>query len=306
MGPLGPVQEGGGDAAGQKPCPGEHRPTRALSRHEGTSSSCGGCIDRLRARSVHHESTLRCEESALHVLMCGDPSRESEIAPLEFPTSVRRRGEPSARRAVTVLAPFTDQLQSLRGWRWKARRTDGEIVLVTGGSGFLGSWCLVELLRRGYRVRTTVRELSREPEIRAMLAPEVNVGDRLSVRAADLTSDAGWDEAIEGCDYVLHVASPFPPQQPNDPDELIVPAREGTLRVLRAGLKCGVKRIVAHLFRGGGRQQRQAPRLRSADRGRLERSPSIPTSAPTAVPRRSRSGRPGTWCAKAARRLGSP
>jgi dihydroflavonol-4-reductase len=123
-------------------------------------------------------------------------------------------------------------------------KTDGEIVLVTGGSGFLGSWCLVELLRRGYRVRTTVRDLSREPEVRALLAPEVDVGDRLSVLAADLTSDAGWDEAIEGCDYVLHVASPFPPQQPDDPDELIVPAREGALRVLRTGLKAGVKRIV--------------------------------------------------------------
>ena len=123
-------------------------------------------------------------------------------------------------------------------------KADGETVLVTGGSGFLGSWCLVELLRRGYRVRTTVRDLSREPEVRAMLAPEVDVGDRLSVLAADLMSDAGWDEAIEGCDYVLHVASPFPPQQPDDPDELIVPARDGALRVLRAGLKSGVKRIV--------------------------------------------------------------
>jgi dihydroflavonol-4-reductase len=120
----------------------------------------------------------------------------------------------------------------------------GEIVLVTGGSGFLGSWCLVELLKRGYRVRTTVRDLSREPEVRAMLAPEVEIGDRLSVLPADLTSDAGWDEAIEGCDYVLHVASPFPPQQPDDPDELIVPAREGALRVLRTGLKAGVERIV--------------------------------------------------------------
>src|SRR6202043_4196954 len=73
---------------------------------------------------------------------------------------------------------------------------------------------------------------------------QVEVGDRLAVCAADLTADRGWAEAIEGCDYVLHVASPFPPAQPKDPDELIVPARDGTLRVLRACLAAGVKRVV--------------------------------------------------------------
>jgi dihydroflavonol-4-reductase len=117
-------------------------------------------------------------------------------------------------------------------------------VLVTGGSGFLGSWCLVELLRRGHRVRTTVRDPARESEVRAMLASEVDVGDRLSILAADLGREEGWKEAVEGCDYVLHVASPFPPAQPKDPDELIVPARDGTLRVLRASLAAGVRRVV--------------------------------------------------------------
>jgi dihydroflavonol-4-reductase len=119
-----------------------------------------------------------------------------------------------------------------------------ERVLVSGGSGFLGSWCLVELLRRGYEVRTTVRDLAKEPELRARLAPVVDVGERLMVHAADLLGDDGWEEAVAGCDYVLHVASPFPPQQPKDPDELIVPAREGTLRVLRAALEAGAKRVV--------------------------------------------------------------
>jgi nucleoside-diphosphate-sugar epimerase len=121
---------------------------------------------------------------------------------------------------------------------------NAETVLVTGGSGFLGSWCLVELLRRGYRARTTVRDLAREPDVRAMLERETEIGDRLSVHAADLADDHGWKEAVAGCDYVLHVASPFPPQQPKDPDELIVPARDGALRVLRASLDAGVKRIV--------------------------------------------------------------
>jgi nucleoside-diphosphate-sugar epimerase len=120
----------------------------------------------------------------------------------------------------------------------------GSTVLVTGGSGFLGGWCVVELLRRGHAVRTTVRDLSREAQVRAAVASEVDPGDRLDVVSADLIADEGWDEAVAGCDYVLHVASPFPPKQPRDPDELIVPARAGTLRVLRAGLDAGVKRVV--------------------------------------------------------------
>jgi nucleoside-diphosphate-sugar epimerase len=123
--------------------------------------------------------------------------------------------------------------------------TDGEqMVLVTGGSGFLGGWCLVELLQRGYRARTTVRDLARESEVRAAVGTQVDARDRLDVVAADLTKDDGWADAVAGCDYVLHVASPFPPAQPKDPDELIVPARDGTLRVLRASLAAGVKRIV--------------------------------------------------------------
>jgi nucleoside-diphosphate-sugar epimerase len=120
----------------------------------------------------------------------------------------------------------------------------GQTVLVTGGSGFLGGWCVIELLRRGYTVRTTVRSLSREDQVRAAVGSELDPGDRLTVLAADLLNDEGWPEAVAGCDYVLHVASPFPPKQPKDPDELIVPAREGTLRVLGASLDAGVKRVV--------------------------------------------------------------
>lgn len=119
-----------------------------------------------------------------------------------------------------------------------------ETVLVSGGSGFLGGRCVVELLRRGYAVRTTVRDLAKEEEVRARVGSELDPGDRLAVLAADLSSDDGWARAVAGCEYVLHVASPFPAVQPKDPDELIVPAREGTLRVLRAALDAGVRRVV--------------------------------------------------------------
>jgi nucleoside-diphosphate-sugar epimerase len=119
-----------------------------------------------------------------------------------------------------------------------------ETVLVTGGSGFLGSWCVVELLQRGYAVRTTVRDASREPEVRASVGSQVDAGEHLTVHEADLRSDDHWEKLVDGCDYVLHVASPFPPKQPKDPDELIVPARDGTLRVLRAALDSGVRRVV--------------------------------------------------------------
>jgi len=120
----------------------------------------------------------------------------------------------------------------------------GQTVLVTGGSGFLGGWCVIELLRRGYAVRTTVRSLSSEADVRARVGSEIDPGDRLTVLAANLTSDEGWSDAVAGCDYVLHVASPFPPKQPNDPDDLIVPARDGTVRVVTAALDAGVQRVV--------------------------------------------------------------
>ncbi len=119
-----------------------------------------------------------------------------------------------------------------------------DTVLVTGGSGYIGGWCVVELLKRGYNVRTTVRSLDKAAAVRAAIAAEVDPGDRLTFHAATLTDDAGWDEAVAGCDYVLHVASPLGTSMPDDPQVLIVPAREGALRALRAAAKAGVKRVV--------------------------------------------------------------
>src|SRR3954467_5827526 len=109
-----------------------------------------------------------------------------------------------------------------------------ETVLVSGGSGYLGGRCVVELLRRGYAVRTTVRDLGKEEEVRARVGSELDHGDLLPVLPAALRSDEGWAEAVAGCDFVLHVASPFPAAQPKDPDELIVPAREGPRGAARA------------------------------------------------------------------------
>ena len=118
-------------------------------------------------------------------------------------------------------------------------------VLVTGGSGFIATHCILQLLAAGHEVRTTVRNLNRESDVRDLLkAGGAEPGDRLSFFAADLESDAGWPEAVAGCDYVLHVASPLPATVPKNEDELIVPAREGALRALRASRDAGVKRVV--------------------------------------------------------------
>ena len=123
--------------------------------------------------------------------------------------------------------------------------TTDELVLVTGGSGFIAGHCVLQLLEQGYRVRTTARSLARESTGRGVLADAgMTAGDELTFVAADLLSDEGWADALADVDVVLHVASPVQPGHVENEDDLIVPAREGTLRVLRAARDAGVKRVV--------------------------------------------------------------
>lgn len=117
-------------------------------------------------------------------------------------------------------------------------------VVVTGGSGFIAGWCIKQLIEEGWAVRATIRSKRREPEVRGWLSKKVDLKDQLSFFEADLTSDSGWPEVMAGANYLLHVASPIPPTLPKNDDELVIPAREGTLRALRFARDAGVARTV--------------------------------------------------------------
>ncbi|TBN57628.1 aldehyde reductase [Glaciihabitans arcticus] len=118
-------------------------------------------------------------------------------------------------------------------------------VLVTGGSGFIAGHVILQLLEQGHGVRATLRSRTKEASVRAILAESgMTQGDNLSFVEADLLADDGWAAAVEGVDYVLHVASPVLPGRVENEDDVIRPAREGTLRVLRAARAAGVKRLV--------------------------------------------------------------
>jgi dihydroflavonol-4-reductase len=122
---------------------------------------------------------------------------------------------------------------------------DDDLVLVTGGTGFIAQHCMLALLNAGYRVRTTLRSSGREAEVRANLRTGGAVpGERLSFAMADLTSDAGWAQAAEGCAYVLHGASPTPSGPQVAEEDWVRPAVDGNLRVLRAARDAGVRRVV--------------------------------------------------------------
>ncbi len=117
-------------------------------------------------------------------------------------------------------------------------------IVVTGASGLIAKHTIAEFLRRGHNVRGTLRSLQKADDVRRAVSRLGADSESLSFLVADLTSDAGWDEAVAGAEVVVHTASPFPIVQPDDPDDIIAPARDGTLRVLRAATKAAVARVV--------------------------------------------------------------
>jgi dihydroflavonol-4-reductase len=125
-----------------------------------------------------------------------------------------------------------------------------DTVVVTGATGFIAQHCILQLLEAGYQVRGTARAAGRTAEVANILAPHLSHAARqrlsqdFNVITANLMSDEGWDEAVRGSRFVLHVASPFPPESPKHEDDLIIPARDGALRVLRAAHNAGVQRVV--------------------------------------------------------------
>ena len=117
-------------------------------------------------------------------------------------------------------------------------------VLVTGASGFIGLHCIAQLLQAGYQVKGSLRSRARESEIRNALSKVVNAENRLEICELDLLKDDGWDDAVSGCDYVMHVASPLLDREPKDQDEIIRPAHEGLMRAIKSSVRNKVKRFV--------------------------------------------------------------
>ncbi len=117
-------------------------------------------------------------------------------------------------------------------------------VLVTGASGFIAQQLILDLLDKGYQVRGTVRSLAKGNVLKDALRPHNVKIDEMELVECDLESDKGWDEAVAGVDVIQHLASPFPMSVPKDPNDLIRPARDGALRVLKAAKKAGINRVI--------------------------------------------------------------
>ncbi|MFL2567171.1 MAG: SDR family NAD(P)-dependent oxidoreductase [Flavobacteriales bacterium] len=117
-------------------------------------------------------------------------------------------------------------------------------VLVTGVAGYIGQHCALELLKKGFNVIGSLRNISKAHEVETAIKQHIEIKDNLEFCQLDLLIDNGWEEAMNGCDFVLHVASPYVSYQPKDENELIKPAVEGTSRVLKFAKKFGVKRVV--------------------------------------------------------------
>ncbi len=117
-------------------------------------------------------------------------------------------------------------------------------VLLTGISGYIGNHCAVELLKKGYSVSGSVRSLSKTEKVIEAIKKEVDPKDNLEFSELDLLSDEGWDDAMKGCDFIMHVASPFIIIEPKDENEYIRPAVDGTMRAIKSAKKAGIKRVV--------------------------------------------------------------
>tara|TARA_X000001036_G_scaffold437278_1_gene482264 strand:+ start:772 stop:1791 length:1020 start_codon:yes stop_codon:yes gene_type:complete len=117
-------------------------------------------------------------------------------------------------------------------------------VLVTGVAGYIGQHCALELLKKGFNVIGSLRNISKAHEVETAIKQHIEIKDNLEFCQLDLLIDNGWEEAMNGCDFVLHVASPYVSYQPKNENELIKPAVEGTSRVLKFAKKFGVKRVV--------------------------------------------------------------
>jgi nucleoside-diphosphate-sugar epimerase len=154
-------------------------------------------------------------------------------------------------------------------------------VLVTGASGFIAQHCIAELLRTGHSVRGTLRYLARAGDARAALARAGVDAAPVEFAAADLSNDAGWDEAVKGCSHVLHVASPFPIKMPRKREELVAPARDGALRLLAAATRAGVRRVVltssmyAMIYAAGDEQSREYTEADWTDTTRTDITPYV-------------------------------
>ena len=242
------------------------RAVRPGERLSGRDRQDGGGSDERASR--HDPSPFRVH--------CGRYRRPADDADANCLTRTTRASgrdvsQVDARRAASLHWALLGlgMLWSMRSAGSGPRHAHGgamSTVLVTGGSGFIGGHCILQLLAAGHRVRTTVRNLAREPEVRTLLKRGgVEAGRPAVFRRRRPERDAGWPQAVAGCDFVLHVASPFPAGVPKHEDELIIPARDGALRVLRAARAAGVKRVVltssfAAIGYGHNRRRRRSTR----------------------------------------------
>lgn len=177
----------------------------------------------------------------------GGPRRDHAVPRRRLPGERLAVGSLDAQAASEIEAKWLCAAAGTRILLGMSASNSETLVLVTGATGYIARQVVVQLLDAGYTVRGTARSASSLPKLADDLRPHLAdpaALDRFSLVAANLTSDEGWAEAVAGCTYVHHVASPIPEKEPKDHDELIRPAKEGTLRVLRASLEAGVKRVI--------------------------------------------------------------